>query len=585
MIQATVSKQQSSKGGLLPLVVGVTGHRDLAPEALPDATRQVRVLFALLRDRYPNTPIVLLSSLAEGADRLVAHVALDSGAELYAVLPLPIESYERDFTSPESLQEFRELLGRSYDSTIAPLGSDDDPTAQTPGPARDRRYAAAGAFIVSYSQIVIALWDGRADERVGGTSQIVRFALQGVPDRYRSGSEESFRTNETGAVYRVPVDRDSGERAPDSPRTASWHYPGADAPGAPPADSGRRAFEESLRSLDRFNRDAKGIAGDGQASLSAQSLLPAPESRPFELGGVVLEYTRTLFGQADTLALRCRDRTHLAMIAIFVTIGFAVIFLSLYMHVWPEFPGLYVAFLSVVALAFAVYAAAAYKRLQDRFQDYRALAEGLRVQFYWELAGIRESVYDHYLARQEGELDWIRDAMRAARLQRQVRIDDAQEPAAMRALLEIVLKRWINDQAAYFTDAARAERRMATLGRIGANACLVASAVVAILLLAALADPAARERDPLFAALTASLAGAGLFTGYGQKRAHEEHARRYERMGALYRFAGDRVAVMLRENNLAGARRVLLRLGSEALAETCDWLLLHRERRIDVPTA
>ncbi len=77
---------------------------------------------------------------------------------------------------------------------------------------------------------------------------------------------------------------------------------------------------------------------------------------------------------------------------------------------------MYAVFLALVVLAVIVAVWVKGVGLQDRFQDYRALAEGLRVEFYWRLARVRESVYDHYLARQEGELDWIRNAMRAARL-------------------------------------------------------------------------------------------------------------------------------------------------------------------------
>ncbi len=63
-----------------------------------------------------------------------------------------------------------------------------------------------------------------------------------------------------------------------------------------------------------------------------------------------------------------------------------------------------------------------------------------------------------------------------------------------------------------------------------------------------------------------------------------KHARRYRRMAALYDIAGKRVALLLRHRDLEAARGVLVQLGREALAETCDWLLLHRERQIDVPT-
>jgi len=50
---------------------------------------------------------------------------------------------------------------------------------------------------------------------------------------------------------------------------------------------------------------------------------------------------------------------------------------------------------------------------QNRFQDYRTLCEGLRVQLYWRLAGTDQLVSDHYLMRQKNELDWIRSAVRA----------------------------------------------------------------------------------------------------------------------------------------------------------------------------
>jgi hypothetical protein len=55
-------------------------------------------------------------------------------------------------------------------------------------------------------------------------------------------------------------------------------------------------------------------------------------------------------------------------------------------------------------------------------------------------------------------------------------------------------------------------------------------------------------------------------------------------MSMLYRLAAERIALFLKEAKPAAARAVMVQLGREALAETCDWLLLHRERQIDVPT-
>ena len=47
----------------------------------------------------------------------------------------------------------------------------------------------------------------------------------------------------------------------------------------------------------------------------------------------------------------------------------------------------------------------------DRKNDYRALIEGTRVQFFWAAAGIRERVPSYYVQRLSGELAWIKSAI------------------------------------------------------------------------------------------------------------------------------------------------------------------------------
>lgn len=49
--------------------------------------------------------------------------------------------------------------------------------------------------------------------------------------------------------------------------------------------------------------------------------------------------------------------------------------------------------------------------IEPRDRDYRALSEGLRIQLYWRLAGLRRSVASNYMQRQRGELDWLRAAI------------------------------------------------------------------------------------------------------------------------------------------------------------------------------
>lgn len=572
MLYSVFENVRSAGKGLLPLVVGVTGHRDLAPDDDSETTARVRDFLCRLQATYPHTPIVLLSSLAEGADRLVAEAALESGAELYVVLPMKAEVYEQDFASAKSVEQFHRLLARSSGALI--VGA--------PEADRNHAYAAAGAFVVSHSEILIALWDGNEDEMRGGTSQIVRFALRGVPADYLSRSREALRSNETGAVYHIPVRRQSSTPKPEA--QPAWRYPETDSNDRAALSAARAAFEENLRNLERFNRDAVASAKGSFRARDSALLLPPEREASLAAPGAV-QYTRTLFAQADALALRCRNWTHRATIGIFGTVALATLLFALYTNIMTDRATLYFAFLASVALAFGIDLAVVRKRMQDRFQDYRALAEGLRVQYYWRLAGIRESVYDHYFARQEGELDWIRNAMRAEAFRPQGAVVAGPGDGQTRALLETVLAQWIQGEEAYFSKAFRCERVIATRIRWSANVCLVAATVVALLLAATVARNQFPYHGFLVAALTLTLAGAGLMTGYAQKRAHAEHARRYRRMVALYRVASDRLAILLRRGDLNAARGVLIQLGREALAENCDWLLLHRERQIDVPTA
>ena len=114
-----------ARRGVLPFVIALGGHRDLRPEDVPGLEARVTDILTGLASRYPNTPLLLLSSLAEGADRLGARVAFRLGIGVVAVLPLPREEYERDFTTAEARAELADLLGRTQDwfSVDVPPGS------------------------------------------------------------------------------------------------------------------------------------------------------------------------------------------------------------------------------------------------------------------------------------------------------------------------------------------------------------------------------------------------------------------------------------------------------------------------------
>ena len=169
--------------------VGVTGHR--VPPKLPAKseaplrTRVDRILTTIVEtahspdNRFPwqrSDPrpgkFALVSSLAEGSDRLVAEVGLAAGYALEAVLPLTRAEYARDFATPESRAAFERLLGNA--SSVFELNG--------AGDERMRAYQAAGFTMLSNVDLLIAIWDGQEAAGVGGTAQIISRAIaDGIP--------------------------------------------------------------------------------------------------------------------------------------------------------------------------------------------------------------------------------------------------------------------------------------------------------------------------------------------------------------------------------------------------------------------
>jgi hypothetical protein len=151
-------------------VFGVSGHRDLVRTDLPELRKQLQTVFNRFRLAYPNASFELLSPLAEGADRVAAEVALASGIKLAVPMPMVQADYERDFTTAESLGEFRRLLATANSQWEV---SDDQPNSLlSDSNRRTQRYAAVGDFIARASHVLILLWDGRDNEKVGGTAWV-----------------------------------------------------------------------------------------------------------------------------------------------------------------------------------------------------------------------------------------------------------------------------------------------------------------------------------------------------------------------------------------------------------------------------
>lgn len=196
----------------LPLIIGVTGHRDLVESDLDGLREAVRGIFCEIRREFPQTPLLLLSALAEGADRLVAEVAQEAGIAIVAPLPMRRALYESDFTA-ESHDEFtRWLDGKVKCWFELPLIEGNTETAIAGySPARDKQYAFVGEYIARHCQVLIALWDGEAG-KPGGTQEVFAYKKDGHPILPGSPRSSRLESVEAALLYHVVTPRRNKQR-------------------------------------------------------------------------------------------------------------------------------------------------------------------------------------------------------------------------------------------------------------------------------------------------------------------------------------------------------------------------------------
>lgn len=173
-----------SQGPPIPLIVGVTGHRDIPPSAVPAVETIIKRVLAELRQTSSGDPCVVLTQLAIGADQLVARVALVNGWQVVPVLPMPLRFYQSDFSEIDRAG-FDRLLADCSKAIELPLSRDVSAEQVAQGPARARQYARAGQWINRHCHLLLALYDGGPFSGPGGTADV-------VADRLSLGARDAF---------------------------------------------------------------------------------------------------------------------------------------------------------------------------------------------------------------------------------------------------------------------------------------------------------------------------------------------------------------------------------------------------------
>ncbi len=707
-----------------------------------------------------SLPIIVLSSLAPGIDTLVAEAALDYAAEhdapvtVRAPLPFPIEHYPQasTFRSDHERARLAHLLDRIRDQEgfvesrdLFPVALhpslDGDPVADLTAPtARGKRryirYRAAGEYVASYCDLLLAIYDAEHDGapsaqrhehdlQESGTAAVVDAKLHGFTHDLLP-VQNAFDWADSGPVLHVPIERlkRTAPKATAADRAANTGGEACPAPLAfshptdcRPADCG----DQCDLADPRWQACGEGIFRAIVADLAwlhhePNRTKPAKEEAAlFEMLGEHAEAASIAETAApdfdlDTLARARRNvadingdwdaRVKGSTLAFFVLGILGVVALQAYENI--QFAGgaqaklpWFILTLSLLVIGATVHYLFKRQREEDRQLDSRVVAEGLKVQFYWLVSGIGESVASRILQRQRGELSWVRAAVSSVTFPhgRTVAWFGGLALGEKLALLRGVRAGWVKGQRRFFEGKLHAfEARKHSLHDL-AYTLLLTGLILFLALLpihtfhhtapfaAHASDLAAagafllcglgiawfgsdrgthpgavhfwryffphRPRRPgaeaaawwpianriLVAAALAllalgsaftwlpgchmgcgvcnepwqwlnllknfALAGGGLAHLWGARKFLAENIRRYGAMRALFDGAGEamdrHLALIAREAAthppagaesdgaraaVAAAQELLVTVGVEALAENAEWLLMHRDRRV-----
>jgi len=669
----------------LPLVIGATGHRDLRDEDIKALEGQVaQVIERLKQDYLPptcrfcrlpgfrrlcrwlgwcvdrETPIIVLSSLAEGADRLIARVAMKHGAKLIAPLPLPADEYRADFAH-DAMPEFNDLLANAATAPIMPFVRDNTMDNVRDEERRAQQYREVGLFIVRHCHVLIALWNGEDSKAVGGTAEVVGFKRDGIPLDAAASVRASLDAPEMGPVIHILTPRAKPGGVATQVRVEPWGTEfvrsyrksrrGAPESGATAAETqsgqdeavGKRgerrqfesweAFKTKVGLTYRFNREAAKLEASSRgAERLEESLIylfdPKGDSTKKPLSEAakdcadkLIPHWRKLYQIADSLALDRQQQFTRDWRALFLLGFLAIASFEVGTHLLFDREYSFWLILLYAALFCAVFAWFIHARRrehQERFLDYRALAEALRVSVFWKLVGIGwpaekkpcsepwstvdlaspDAVADAYPIRQPSELDWVKTCLRTLEL-----LDARRSPAEANHHFETdgdawARTFWVDGQLDFFRGRGRERDRRAERFEKWSLRLVVLSIACAFFLF--LVDAVNLDGVMVFAGnvfywdhenwahrtailLIGLLPGlAAVFTGYSERRALKAQARQYDRMRVVFQRAHDLLELSTSEN-FARTRVLYAELGREAMEENAEWVAIYRQRPLRPP--
>ena len=392
-----------------------------------------------------------MTGMAQGADLLVAELALQAGLQIDAILPMPLDEYLVDFDA-ESAVTLRTFLGNErvhWSELQCP--------ASRPAVARDALYSNLSDTLIDKCSLLLALWDGQASPLPAGTADTV---LRYLSARTHDGSSEREIVMVPAAsepvwgehfVYWIPTprinDASASERAP-SYLTFIGENLLAVHESTPPG------LDQQIAGLNAYNAEFESLCA-GPDARSIDSLMAALPQAAELAHDPSLELIDTEYGKADALAIynqKLSDRLFLS----FSWMAFAMASVFLVAELMNSGVLLYV-YLTILVASLGMFYWIRGHQWFAKHLIYRVLAETMRTKFFLRVAGADRMVNAAELMNLAGisqfsGFGWIGTILK------NVRPLDKQPGAHATLdakLLAFVHERWIRGQQSYFKTRVR----------------------------------------------------------------------------------------------------------------------------------
>ena len=394
---------------------GIVGHR---PNRLKNANinqlnkilysilqtvKQEVVSFSMSHAEYfdSSSPVLrAISPLAEGSDRFFALQAINLGFELCCVMPFKKQEFENDFSTANALEEnslenFHHLLDRAEKETkLTSFELDGSRVNQ------NTAYGAGGRVVLNQSDILIVVWDGEHQRKIGGTEETFNLAMkQGIPviwiDAY---SPHQWQILKPGASL---PERDENGRIPpkrsDTLENVKFLVNSMlDLPSFDKTGDAKEHFTQFFQekqpniSFAFFWKAFRDIFGDLNPPNVSITVLPfedsvtedwpKKESTPFDK---TVNFLRPFYAWPDKLAVIYSNNYRSAFILLFflaaIAVGMALapVGFSLALHSVEETFAILMELLIIISILTMVIAGKK-KRWHERWIDYRLIAELVR---------------------------------------------------------------------------------------------------------------------------------------------------------------------------------------------------------------